>query len=425
MSLLTPSESIAFNGFLSAVDFGDVLEWSAIADNVPLPAARGKEALAKATKDLMSLETNYNTPDIDNSHRLKSPATANTQWPSFPPNSEPRRPQQQQYTYGFGSGRPPSRQFYHSTPESLLNGGSSPQAHQQSNNAFNKPRSQSPSTLDSYNPLAPPPFAFLSAPDNQLQGPSRLDPPSSINSPTIIKRNSSSNSKRSLPADGDGAGPSGVSAKRRRPSATTQPPQSPSLDFKTQPSSSTRSKATRASSSSSSTIPTSQDPDPLSKPALLSPSQKRANHIQSEQKRRANIRRGYEALCDVVPALKEAIRQEEEIARAAEDDKGRKRRRRGKAASQPEEGDKFDGRAGPKSENVVLQKTIDHLHALLTEQETLKSRLIRARTALVPGHPALSISSKHLDERGMPLWEREWNGGTGWNDNDNDEADDE
>ena len=44
---------------------------------------------------------------------------------------------------------------------------------------------------------------------------------------------------------------------------------------------------------------------------LLSPSQKRANHIQSEQKRRANIRRGYEALCDVVPALREAIKAEE------------------------------------------------------------------------------------------------------------------
>jgi hypothetical protein len=48
------------------------------------------------------------------------------------------------------------------------------------------------------------------------------------------------------------------------------------------------------------------------KPALLSPSQKRANHIQSEQKRRANIRKGYEALTEAVPALREAIRAEEE-----------------------------------------------------------------------------------------------------------------
>ena len=45
---------------------------------------------------------------------------------------------------------------------------------------------------------------------------------------------------------------------------------------------------------------------------MLSPSQKRANHIQSEQKRRANIRKGYEALCEAVPALREAIKLEEE-----------------------------------------------------------------------------------------------------------------
>jgi len=38
------------------------------------------------------------------------------------------------------------------------------------------------------------------------------------------------------------------------------------------------------------------------------------NHAQSEQKRRANIRRGYKALCGTVPALREAIRQEEEEA---------------------------------------------------------------------------------------------------------------
>jgi hypothetical protein len=37
------------------------------------------------------------------------------------------------------------------------------------------------------------------------------------------------------------------------------------------------------------------------------------NHIQSEQ-RRANIRRGYEALCDVVPALRDAIREGEALS---------------------------------------------------------------------------------------------------------------
>ena len=110
------------------------------------------------------------------------------------------------------------------------------------------------------------------------------------------------------------------------------------------------------------------------KGTLLSPSQKRANHIQSEQKRRANIRRGYESLCEVVPALREAIRAEDERERAKvreldglEDgdgkgsgssrtrgggggEKGKKKKGRG-------ETEKPDGRAGPRSENVVLQKS--------------------------------------------------------------------
>ena len=73
----------------------------------------------------------------------------------------------------------------------------------------------------------------------------------------------------------------------------------------------------RASSSSSSATVTNgggggETSGAGAKPALLSPSQKRANHIQSEQKRRANIRKGYEALCEVVPALRDAIRAEEE-----------------------------------------------------------------------------------------------------------------
>ena len=97
------------------------------------------------------------------------------------------------------------------------------------------------------------------------------------------------------------------------------------------------------------------------KPALLSASQKKANHIQSEQKRRANIRRGYEALCEVVPALREAIAAEErELAeQAAEREnangKGKKKGRAKRAMS--ENGEKLDGRAGPRSENVVLQKS--------------------------------------------------------------------
>ncbi|KAI8078630.1 uncharacterized protein BX664DRAFT_36239 [Halteromyces radiatus] len=48
------------------------------------------------------------------------------------------------------------------------------------------------------------------------------------------------------------------------------------------------------------------------KPAheLLSEDQKKANHIASEQKRRANIRIGFDQLVDIVPTLNECQRSE-------------------------------------------------------------------------------------------------------------------
>lgn len=97
------------------------------------------------------------------------------------------------------------------------------------------------------------------------------------------------------------------------------------------------------------------------KQTLLSPSQKKANHIQSEQKRRANIRRGYEALCETVPALREAIREEEEAERRMRagigPGPGARKKTRGKKGKDGDEKEKVDGRAGPRSENVVLSKS--------------------------------------------------------------------
>lgn len=43
---------------------------------------------------------------------------------------------------------------------------------------------------------------------------------------------------------------------------------------------------------------------------LLSDSQKKANHIASEQKRRANIRIGFDKLVDVVPTLSSGHKSE-------------------------------------------------------------------------------------------------------------------
>ncbi|PFH47853.1 hypothetical protein AMATHDRAFT_151129, partial [Amanita thiersii Skay4041] len=151
---------------------------------------------------------------------------------------------------------------------------------------------------------------------------------------------------------------------------------------------------------------------------LLSPSQKKANHIQSEQKRRANIRRGYEALCETVPALREAIKEEEEReaesrvrALNSKSTSGRggagskvKRNTRKKEA---DGGERIDGRAGPRSENIVLSKTIDYINELISERTALLARLERARYSLPHSHPALAPPLE------QPLWEREWKGGEG------------
>ncbi|KAF9647152.1 hypothetical protein BDM02DRAFT_3098606, partial [Thelephora ganbajun] len=147
---------------------------------------------------------------------------------------------------------------------------------------------------------------------------------------------------------------------------------------------------------------------------LLSASQKRANHIQSEQKRRANIRRGYEALCETVPALREAIRKEEEEAAAASTIAGsgslHGAARKKKSKNTNDDGEKVDGRAGPRSENIVLQKTVDYIQELNATRDDLLRRLAQARSALPPDHPLLTPQGtpNPATDQTVPLWEREW-----------------
>lgn len=71
---------------------------------------------------------------------------------------------------------------------------------------------------------------------------------------------------------------------------------------------------------------------------LLTEAEKKANHIASEQKRRANIRKGYELLCNSVPALRDALGGEAD----------------GGGGGYEVGGERIDGRAGPRSEAVVL-----------------------------------------------------------------------
>ncbi|GAA5856050.1 hypothetical protein JCM8547_002956 [Rhodosporidiobolus lusitaniae] len=159
----------------------------------------------------------------------------------------------------------------------------------------------------------------------------------------------------------------------------------------------------KAASSSSSPPPATSS---NGKPALLSVEQKKANHIASEQKRRAAIRAGYDALCEVVPALKAAVQEYEErlsaVSNTAVGIKGKKGRtnevesKTGALMGGIEVGgEKIDGRAGPKSEAVVLSKTVDYLRQLLLTRTSLLTQLsdtyalaAENSIAVPPGPPA-------------------------------------
>ncbi|KAG0314528.1 hypothetical protein BGZ99_008074 [Dissophora globulifera] len=68
---------------------------------------------------------------------------------------------------------------------------------------------------------------------------------------------------------------------------------------------------------------------------LLTDAEKKANHIASEQKRRQNIRIGFDSLVEIVPTLSECHR----------------------------------------SEALILQKSVDYIHRLLGQKHELKSRV--------------------------------------------------
>ncbi|KAI8982499.1 hypothetical protein BDB01DRAFT_723653 [Pilobolus umbonatus] len=68
---------------------------------------------------------------------------------------------------------------------------------------------------------------------------------------------------------------------------------------------------------------------------LLTDSQKKANHIASEQKRRQNIRIGFDQLIDIVPSLNH----------------------------------------GNRSEALILQKSVDHIRHLISIKSSLKNQV--------------------------------------------------
>ncbi|KAK9766631.1 Transcription factor, variant 3 [Basidiobolus ranarum] len=88
---------------------------------------------------------------------------------------------------------------------------------------------------------------------------------------------------------------------------------------------------------------------------LLTEEEKKANHIASEQKRRQNIRVGFEQLVDIVPTLSQCHR----------------------------------------SESAILQKSVEYIKQLLSQKQELKQRVKELRVSLgePPDEPDDSSSS--------------------------------
>jgi hypothetical protein len=138
------------------------------------------------------------------------------------------------------------------------------------------------------------------------------------------------------------------------------------------------------------------------KPPLLTAQQKKANHILSEQKRRAKIRRGYDALCEVVPSLRSAVQAEQEFGDA--------KRKKGKSTKGTAV-DTLDGRAGPKSESIVLsQSTWCHSFLLFLFTVVLiqinKKSLILSRSFL--SHFNCKLLSLPLALQPSNIWNTWW-----------------
>ena len=72
-----------------------------------------------------------------------------------------------------------------------------------------------------------------------------------------------------------------------------------------------------------------------------------------------------------------------------------------------------------------LVTAVDYIQEMLSEKQELLARLKRAQGALPLDHPALVLDTSSRDTNGVALWDREWTGGTGANDDENSGSDDE
>lgn len=385
MSLLTPSEFVRFQSFLSSIDQGEdsavASEWSlyTASPTHSQPQLQGSESLAKATKDLISLEPASPSHDT---------------FPGWPPsqptpNSPHYAPHQARHLSFSQQSPPPLHPSHH-------------QDRRYSDYEYRysqQPLRPTPELFPFLKPSQPQDYSYLSPHTQQHHPTTDL-----LGRPLPLLDTSQPHLLHPGPRTSGGTGPTPPSSS----TSASPPPSNSSRPSPPIPSSSS-SKRNLDGIPSSSVQPPKRSRESVTgkKPTLLSPSQKKANHIQSEQKRRANIRRGYDALCETVPELRDAIREEEMSGMATADGPKPRQKRNKTAKPKGDDGmDKLDGRAGPRSENVVLSKSIDYIHELLAERETLVSRLARGRSLLPPDHPGQTPAQE-------PLWERHWTGGSG------------
>ncbi|KAH6913375.1 hypothetical protein BKA70DRAFT_720432 [Coprinopsis sp. MPI-PUGE-AT-0042] len=314
-ALLTPAESVAFQPFLSSVDDAQPpADWAAYAsqfnpqairkhnDDLMLesvPSPHDNDPLTKATKDLMSLDDGMwggsSQMAVDHPHPQRQPH------PYYHHQGQlSHHGQQQQHQHPYSTSVQSPQAMSHSTAnESFPFLNSRPHNGQQGESVHHQQQAYH--------------YSYPNQGYQQFSGPSGSDTGYANSHLHPSQHQQQPHHSPLLPHSHSQSSIASSSTKRStRASSISRTSSSPAAS---NPSTSKRP-APASSRSSTSTSQPSPHPPGNNKPALLSPSQKKANHIQSEQKRRANIRRGYEALCETVPALREAIREEEEEAKA-------------------------------------------------------------------------------------------------------------
>lgn len=353
-------------------------EWAAFsASSASMYPDEDRQALTKATKDLMSLNTNGNWDDPNDTSMLNRN-------PVIPPHFDDHETHQQQSHLGQHQ-QPRYQQSYRVNSYSSRHD-SFPFLHTKSQQQQQSQPMQFPIQHHPVSPLR------TGSPDSQQCSP--ISPRSPYDFPQQQQLHQAHTPQQQPQQQRPSGRETSVGTRPKR--SHTLPSTSPSFarpsfdsPYKRQrlspseclPTSTPATTSAGFSSPGRSSPNRPRQQQQPSKPNLLSVSQKKANHIQSEQKRRANIRRGYVALCETVPALREAIREEEEEeaernaavdpnitavnvgAEVRTNSAGKKRRcKKGAVVNGKDLDDrdkeKIDGRAGPMSENMVLSKSM-------------------------------------------------------------------